>query len=111
MPGTGKPQVQMFMWFRLQYRDSAGVWRYVGASGDSGFTNVGSGRYRSREAGTDFQLAANTPSGTQLRGVVVFDWKIGTRLIHHIQLDTTAGHLVSQGADPADYSAAFCAIS
>lgn len=111
MPGTGRSQVQMFMWFRLQYRDAAGVWRYIGASGDSGFTNVGSGRYRSREAGTNFQLAADTAPGTQLRGVVVFDWKIGTRLIHHIQLDTTAGHVVSQGVDPTDYSAAFCAIS
>jgi hypothetical protein len=111
MPGTGNPAVAMYMWFRLQYRDSGGAWRYIGAAGDSGFTDVGSGRYRSRQAGSDFQLAVSTAAGTELRGVVVFDWKIGTRLVHHIQLDTTAGHTVSAGGSPAGFSAAFCAIS
>jgi hypothetical protein len=111
MPGTGNRLVQMYMWFRLQYLDSAGVWRYVGAAGDSGFTDVGSGQYRSRQAGTDFQLAATTTAGTELRGAIIFDWKIGKRLIHHIQLNTTAGHVVSAGSSPAGYSAAFCAIS
>jgi hypothetical protein len=111
MPGTGNPHVRMYMWFRLQYRDSAGVWHYIGATGDSRFTSVGNGSYRSRQAGTDFQLAASTAVGTELRGVIIFDWKIGKRLIHHDELDTTARHVVGAGSSPAGYSAAFCTIS
>lgn len=100
------------MRFRLQYRDATtDVWHYIGASADSGFIDVGSSRYRARQAGISFHLDPSTAAGTVFRGIVLFDWRIGTRGEHHAQLKTTAGHVVSGGASPAGYSRAHCAIS
>lgn len=110
MPGTGRRDEQMFMRFRLQYRRTSGVWHYLRGA-DSGFVAAGSSRYVSRQAGRDFDLAAGTSSGTVLRGVVIFDWRVGRTTLHHAQLRTSAGRQVSAGAIPPGYSAKHCTLS
>src|SRR5439155_21705470 len=41
MPGTGDGTEEMFMRFQVQYLRDDGSWRLIGASGDSGFIDVG----------------------------------------------------------------------
>jgi hypothetical protein len=111
MPGTGDPKERMYMYFRLQYRGSKGIWHFVGQAGNSGFVYAGTAGYVSRQAGRDFHLAASTAPGTKLRGQVYFDWRLGSRVEHHVVLATTAGHLVDAGSSPRGFSAANCTIS
>lgn len=108
MPGTGNRNEQMFMGFRLQYRTHHG-WHNVGTN--SPLVSVGSARYRSRQAGLDFHLAASTASGTVLRGLVAFQWRIGSVVVHAARRATSAGRTPSAGASPPGYSAARCTIS
>jgi hypothetical protein len=111
MPGTGDHKERMYMYFRLQYRGSKGVWHFVGQAGDSGFVYAGTAAYVSRQAGSNFHLAASTAPGTKLRGEVYFDWRVGSRVEHHVVLATTAGHIVGAGSSPRGFSAAACTIS
>lgn len=110
MPGTGNADERMYMVFRVQYRDSAGAWHYLAAHGKSGSVYVGTSAYVSRQAGRDFYLSASTAAGTELRGEVYFDWRIGSRTEHHTELPTTAGHLVTAGSSPHGLSASHCTI-
>lgn len=110
MPGTGDAAERMYMRFRLQYRGTGGVWRYVGASGDSGFIYVGDALFVSRQAGSNFQLATSSNGASTLRGLVIFEWRLDGRTIHHAQLTTTAKHSVTQGSVPRGYSASRCTI-
>jgi hypothetical protein len=101
----------MYMRFRLQYRDAAGIWHYVGKTGDSGFVDVGSGNYVSRQSGSDFVLSASTVPGTVLRGEVIFDWRLRGRVEHHLERATSAGHAVTAGSNPVGLSESLCTLS
>ena len=109
MPGTGDQSAQMFMRFRLQYRDAAGGWRNIG--GSSALIGVGPAAYVSRQGGLDFQLASSTAPGTVLRGLVSFEWRSGASVLQSGRRITSAGRVPSAGAHPRGYSAARCTVS
>lgn len=106
MPGTPKG-ARLSMRFRVQYRTGDG-WADV-AGADSGWRVVGSGRGAPVESGWSFNFAKPAKSVT-LRGVVRFRWRRGDALPRQAEAVTEAGHRSSAGADPADYSAATCAL-
>jgi hypothetical protein len=110
MPGTGNGDEQMYMIFRLQYRGTHHRWHYL-AGADSGLVAVGSSQFRSRQAGLDFHLALGDSSTNVVRGVVKFEWRVATRVVHETKSKTTAGHVASAGASPPGFSAAHCTIS
>jgi hypothetical protein len=110
MPGTGDASEQMYMSFRLQYQGPQGGWHNLSGA-DSGLIDAGSSGFRSRQAGLDFQLAPSAASQSVLRGRVIFQWRIGTTVVHRARLTTTAGHHPSAGATPPGYSAALCQVS
>ena len=73
MPGSGRASEEMFLRFELQYRRAAdGRWTDVG---DSGFVDVGSGRFRARQTGRDFVVAPPAAGSYTLRGLVTFEWR------------------------------------
>jgi len=112
MPGDGSTGETMFMRFRVQYRDATtGQWLDISAHADSGYVNVGSARYRVREAGRSFVFlpGPHTPA-YRLRGVVIFQWRHGTTVVRSATRDTQAGHVSAAGADPKNYSASTCVI-
>jgi hypothetical protein len=113
MPGDGQAKDTMYMSFRLQYEDSAtGTWVNLEGSGAPApaYVAVGTGK-SARQAGRSFQLVpvAGKPAFT-LRGVVSFQWRRGTAIVHTVSRPTTAGQLSLAGADPAGFSAATCII-
>ncbi len=113
MPGDGATDETMFMRFRVQYRNAKnGDWLYISANADSGYVNVGSSRYRVREAGRSFEFlpAAHQPA-YRLRGVVTFVWRRGAKVVYSTSRYTVAGHVSAAGADPKNYSASTCIIS
>jgi hypothetical protein len=110
MPGTGNGGEQMYMIFRLQYRGTHGKWHYVHGA-DSGLLAAGSSQFRSRQAGLDFHLAPGDGTGSTVRGIVKFEWRVGTGVVHEAKRETTAGHVASAGARPRGFSVAHCAIS
>jgi hypothetical protein len=111
MPGTGSRRDDMFMRFGAQYYDPVGKrWHNLSRGGDSGFVAVGSGRYRSRQAGHLFRFAPPSGRQYQLRGVVTFEWRRDGRVRRRERLLSSAGHRSSAGADPAGYSAAVCVV-
>lgn len=96
------------MRFRMQYRDARGAWRYIGPRGDSGFVFVGVATFKARQSGRSFQVAPG--QSFVLRGVVIFQWRLGARVVRRAQKRTTAGHRTGAGSDPRGYSAASCAL-
>jgi hypothetical protein len=111
MPGSGDPDEEMFMRFRAQFFNPAdGTWHDLSKGGDSGFVDVGSGRYRAREAGRFFAFAPPTGRSYQLRGVVAFEWRKVGLVVRHAKKRTTAGRRSAVGADPPGFSAATCVI-
>lgn len=113
MPGDGQAKDTMYMSFRLQYEDSAtGQWVDLAGTGAPApaYVAVGTGK-SARQAGRSFQLVpvAGKPPFT-LRGVVSFQWRRGTAIVHTVSRPTTAGQLSLAGADPAGFSAATCVI-
>lgn len=113
MPGDGAYGETMFMRFRIQYRDAkTGDWLDISANADSGYVNVGSGRYRVREAGRSFVFSpAPRSPAYRLRGLVVFQWRHGTTVVRSTSRYTQGGHVSAAGADPKNYSASTCIIS
>lgn len=112
MPSDGHPHDAMFMRFRLQYLDGTSHgWIDLPKGGDSGFEALGAA-LAARQAGRNFQLvpSAGRRSYT-LRGVVTFQWRRGTRVVHSVTRPTSAGHRSIAGADPPGFSAATCTIS
>jgi hypothetical protein len=111
MPGDGHPHDRMYMSFRLEYLSASKQWLNLAGGASSGFVAVGSGA-SARQGGTSFELKPVTgrPAVT-LRGVVDFEWRHGKTVVVSGVQATTAGHRSLAGADPADYSAAMCAIS
>jgi len=113
MPGDGHQHDTMYMRFQLQYLEAkTGTWTDLLHGGDSGFIAVGSAK-SVRQGGTSFQLGApvaGKPAYT-LRGLVTFQWRHGTSVLHEATRMTSAGHQGVADADPAGYSAAQCAIA
>jgi hypothetical protein len=110
MPGTGNSGEQMYMIFRLQYRGPHDKWHYL-EDADSGLLAAGSSQFRSRQAGLDFHLSPGDGTASVVRGIVKFEWRIATRVMHETKLETTAGHIATAGASPRGFSVAHCAIS
>ncbi len=111
MPGDGQPHETMYMSFRLQYLDSATkAWVDLANGAAPTFVAVGPAK-AARQAGRSFQLVpvAGKPAST-LRGVVSFQWRRGTTVVHAISRPSTDGHESLAGADPAGFSAATCLI-
>jgi hypothetical protein len=111
MPGDGHSGDTMFMRFVVQYLDSTThKWVNLPQGADSGYVALGRAR-TARQAGHSFQFApkANSLAFT-LRGVVGFQWRRGTRVVHSASRPTTTGHKSLAGADPAGFSAASCSL-
>src|ERR1700730_3732796 len=95
MPGSGIRREDMFMRFQVQYYSPADkLWHNIrqprkkgrrGNSADSGFKDVGSARFRARQAGQTFQIqpAANGSSYI-LRGLVTFQWRAGRKVVQGV---------------------------
>ena len=86
MPGSKK--LELFMRFQVQFRAPAGIWKYVGPAGDSGFLPVGSGTTKTVQAGHNFTLQAPVKGQIGVRGEVTFEWRKGAE-----------GRLPGQAAD------------
>lgn len=111
MPGSGVAQEQMYMRFQLQYfEQQAKEWRDIGASGDSGFVPVGSGRFKQRQSGRNFTVRAPRTGAFILRGSVTFEWRLGGEVVRRARERTTSKHGRTVGADPAGFSAAKCDV-
>ncbi len=112
MPADGHPRNTMYMRFQLQYLEAkTNTWTDLVHGGDSGFIAVGTAK-TVRQGGTSFQLMPVTgrPAYT-MRGLVTFQWRDGTSILHEVTRTTSADHKNVADADPAGYSAAQCVIA
>jgi hypothetical protein len=114
MPGSGDRKEVMFMRFQVQYYTAADAsWHNLGADADSGFVEVGSAKYRTRQSGITFTITP-PPAGSPphvLRGVVTFEWRKDGEVVRRARKRTTSHHPGTKGSDPAGFSAATCSIS
>jgi hypothetical protein len=120
IPGDAKSNEKMYLRFRIQFlNQQTGVWSDV-AGADSGFVSVGSAKFKSRQAGRNFQFALpkvpsnqpySLPPSFTLRGSVSFQWRKGKRVVRSASKITTAGHRSVAGSDPRGYTAATCFIT
>jgi hypothetical protein len=111
MPGTGDAADRLLMRFRLQFRARSGRWRAIGAAGDSGWIDVGSGRARARQAGRTFTVTPpRRGAAFVLRGVVLYQWRRGSAVLRRARRVTRGGHPRTAGADPPGASAATCTV-
>jgi hypothetical protein len=111
MPGTGDGHQQMYMKFVVEYRSPSGHWLYLGGAGVSKFVAVGAGSSPARQAGQDFAVARSATITHTLRGVIVFEWRLGGHTIAQQVRATRSGHTAAAGADPPGYSTATCTIN
>lgn len=113
MPGTGYREQEMYMRFQLQYLASYDDkrWHNIGASGDSGWIDVGSAKYRQRQTGRNFTVRPPDTGFFRLRGAVTFEWRDGTEVVKRARMRTTAGHGNTAGADPKGFSHASCVVT
>jgi hypothetical protein len=114
MPGSGDRAETMFMRFQVQYyTPDDESWHNLGPDGDSGFVEVGSARYRTRQSGQTFTITPPRPGSPAyvMRGVVTFEWRDDGEVTRRARKRTTANHPGTKGSDPAGYSAATCSIS
>jgi hypothetical protein len=113
MPGNGDRTQRMFMRFQVQYhgRDDR-RWHNTGPNGDSGFIDVGSGRYHARQAGRTFTVTAPPAAvqGFRLRGMVTFEWRRDGEVVRRERRRTTGSHPDTRGADPVGFTAGSCVI-
>jgi len=115
MPGSRDGREVMFMRFRLQYfKDADQKWHNVTSGlSDSGWTRVGSARYKARQGGRYF-FSLMPPAGKTsvlLRGRVNFEWRLKGEVTRRASKLTSKGHRSTAGAFPAGYSAATCTIT
>ncbi len=110
MPGDADSQSTMFMRFGLQALDAAtGGWVDVPYEGTR-FMKVGAAG-TTRQAGTTFELEpAGSEGDNDLRGLVEYQWRVGSHVIFSASRLTTAGHDAEAGAEPPGFSAATCSI-
>jgi hypothetical protein len=110
MPGSGRKKERMFMRFRVQYKTADGAWRnFSSPATNSGWQPVGSARYKARQSGWTFPFEPDAGQRFEIRGVVNFRWRRGSKVVRRATKSTTPGHNVSV-ADPEGYSAATCEI-
>ncbi len=108
MPGDGQAQDNMYMSFRLQYRNTATAGRWVDLAGAStSLMQVGASA-TARQDGSSFTLVPAARS--RFRGVVEFQWRRGTTVLLSVSRPTTAPHKSLAGADPAGFSSPMCLI-
>ncbi len=111
MPGSGVAGEQMFMRFQLQFFDQKDrEWHNIGASGDSGFIPVGSGRFKQRQSGRNFTVRPPRTGAFIMRGAVTFEWRLDGEVVRRARKRTTSKHSPTAGADPAGFSAAKCEV-
>jgi hypothetical protein len=110
MPGTGDGQEEMYMRFVVEYQSASGHWHYL-RHGESSLVAVGPGSARARQAGQDFRIARSATQTYTLRGVVVFQWRVGAQTIAQQVRASRSGHTAAAGADPPGFSAATCTIT
>lgn len=109
MPSDGHTGDTMFMRFHVQYFDATTKqWVNVAKGAESGFQSVSSA-LAVGQSGRNFRLVP-TAGPFRLRGVVEFQWRQGTRVVHEATRLTTAGHKSLAGADPPGFSSATCKI-
>lgn len=111
MPGDAQAHQTMYMRFQLQYLNPKTTrWADLTSGSSSDWVEVGSAK-AVRQAGTSFELkpVAGRPAVT-LRGVITFQWRLGTTVVASASRPTTAGRVSLAGSDPAGYSAASCVI-
>jgi hypothetical protein len=105
-------RTRMYMRFRVQYQRSDGTWRTVENGADSRWRKVANGRRGEHDAGWTFEFKPPAVAGAHiLRGLVNFQWRRDGRVVERVRRFTEAGHPGTAGADPADFSAATCAIA
>jgi hypothetical protein len=109
MPGDGRAGDSMYMRFRLQYVNATtGQWTDIAKGPAPPFVAVGSAK-TTRQLGRSFQVR---PQQTlTLRGLVSFQWRVGSRVQASASRVTTAGRESLKGSDPAGFSAATCRIA
>jgi hypothetical protein len=104
----------MFMRLEVQFlRASDGRWVRVGRAGDSGFLELGHAAIRARQAGRTFTVmppASGRPAFV-MRGLVTYEWRRDGVVARRVRRLTMAGHPGTPGADPADFTAATCAVT
>jgi hypothetical protein len=107
MPGLPKG-ARLLMRFRVQFKADKGWHDVKGAN--SGWRRVGTGHGAPVESGWTFAFA-HPASPVTLRGMVLLRWRPRDGgPVRQVEVATAAGHRSSAGADPADYSAATCAL-
>jgi hypothetical protein len=114
MPGSGDRDEDMFMRFQVQYYTASdGTWHNLGEGADSGFVEVGSAKYRTRQSGRTITITPPRPGSDPylLRGVVTFEWREDGEVVRRARKRTTANHPGTKGSDPVGFSAATCTIS
>ncbi len=98
------------MRLQVQFQGPKGAWRFFPgtAVGDSGWLPMGSAKQHSRQGGQTFAIAPTGKTAT-VRGFVTYQWRAPDgAVVRAAKRLTTAGHVSSAGADPADFSAATC---
>jgi hypothetical protein len=114
MPGSGDRDEDMFMRFQVQYHTASdGSWHNLGEGADSGFVEVGSAKFRTRQSGRTFTITPPRPGSDPylMRGVVTFEWREDGEVMRRARKRTTANHPGTKGSDPVGFSAATCTIS
>ncbi len=111
MPSDGQPHEAMYMLFKVQYLDTkTNQWTYLPKGGQSTSVKVGTAS-ATRQAGWTFELAAPPHGGSfQLRGVVEFQWRQGSKVALSTTRPTSGAHPSATGAVPRGFSAATCTI-
>jgi hypothetical protein len=112
MPSDGQPHETMYMLFKVQYLDTkTKQWTDLPKGGHSSGVKVGTAS-TTRQAGWTFELAAPPHGSTfQLRGVVEFQWRQGSKVTLSTSRPTSGGHPSAAGAVPRGFSAATCTIN
>jgi hypothetical protein len=111
MPSGGQRQETMYMLFTVQYLDTkTKQWTNLPKGSQSTLVKVGTAS-ATRQAGRTFELAAPPHGGSfQLRGIVEFQWRRGSKVTLSTTRPTTSGHPSAAGAVPRGFSAATCTI-
>src|SRR4051794_3901632 len=110
MPRSGSAKDDLFMRIQVQYFDPVAIgWRFVGASADSGFLDLGAGKAKRREGGQNFTIKAHKLASV-LRGYVPFEWRRDGDVVRRQRRLTKPAPPATPGAAPASFSAGTCTI-
>lgn len=112
MPTDGDAHDMMYMRFGVQYLDSkTGKWAYLPKGAETSFTKVGYAN-ATRQAGRNFHLGSPSQGQRfQLRGLIEFQWRHGSKVVLSAVRPTTSGHKKTVlHAEPNGYSAASCEL-